>query len=109
MDKERLQETSVLLIAYAGDAYGHFNEAINQARAGDFEEADRELAAGRESIAEGHKAQIELLAAEGRGDDLTFSLLLVHAQDHLMMAMSFENVARQMIELCRDRTSGGQS
>lgn len=105
MDKIRMQDASVMLIAYAGDAYGHFNQAIVCAREDDFEAADAEMAAGRVSIAEAHKSQLELLAAEGRGECLDFSLLLVHAQDHLMTAMSFENIAREFITLYRERSA----
>lgn len=105
MDKTQIQDVSVMLIANAGDAYGHFNQAIACARKGDFEAADAEIAAGRTSIAAAHKSQLELLAAEGKGNELDLSLLLVHAQDHLMMAMSFENVAREFITLYRERSA----
>lgn len=103
MDREAVQMASVGLIANAGDAFSHFRAAIDRAREGALEEAEAELAAGRQGIAEAHKAQIDLLACEARGEGLELTLLLVHAQDHLMNAMTFESVAREFVELYRER------
>lgn len=99
MGKDELQELSCTLIACAGDAYGHFNTAINLASKGNFDAADGELKAGRASIAEGHKSQLALLQDEAMGSACPLGILEVHAQDHLMNAMSFENTARQIIAL----------
>lgn len=109
MDREAVQMASVGLIANAGDAFSHFRAAIDCAREGALEEAEAELAAGRQGIAEAHKAQIDLLACEGRGEGLELTLLLVHAQDHLMNAMTFESVAREFVELYRERAAGASS
>lgn len=109
MDKEAVQMASVGLIANAGDAFSHFRAAVDRAREGAFDEAEAELDAGRGGIAEAHKAQIDLLACEARGEDLELTLLLVHAQDHLMNAMTFESVAQEFVELYRGRRGEGAS
>lgn len=101
MGKDELQELSCVLIACAGDAYGHFNTAINLASEGSFDAAEGELKAGRVSVAEGHKSQLALLRDEAVGTTCPIGILEVHAQDHLMNAMSFENTARQIIALYR--------
>jgi PTS system cellobiose-specific IIA component len=101
MGRDELQELSCTLIACAGDAYGHFNTAINLASEGNFDAANDELKAGRASIAEGHKSQLALLQDEATGNACPIGILEVHAQDHLMNAMSFENTARQIIALYR--------
>ncbi len=36
---------------------------------------------------EAHDAQSDLLSAEADGKDLAYSILMVHAQDHLTMAL----------------------
>lgn len=101
MEKDKLQELSCTLVACAGDAYGHFNAAVNLASEGKFAAAEDELKAGRTSIAEGHKSQLALLQDEAMGASCPIGILEVHAQDHLMNAMSFENIARQPIALYR--------
>lgn len=106
MDIESVQMTSMGLIAHAGDAFSHFQSAIERAREADFSEADAEIEAGRQAIADAHKIQLDLLATEARGEDLSLTLLLVHAQDHLMSAMSFETVAREFVTLYRERSEG---
>lgn len=107
MDIESLQMASMGLIAHAGDAFSHFRSAIDRAREADFDEAEAEMEAGRQGIADAHKIQLELLAAEAKGEDLSLTLLLVHAQDHLMNAMSFETTAREFVTLYRERSERG--
>lgn len=102
MDKEAVIAASMELIAYAGEANACFHEAVASARKGDFAGAEGLIARGEKAIADAHKGQIDLLACEGKGDDLAFSLLLVHAQDHLMGAMMFESVAKEFVALYRD-------
>lgn len=102
MAPEEVQMACMQLIAAAGEAHADFYNAIEKARKLDFDGADADLTAGKKAIAEGHKAQIELLAAEGKGELGEIGLLLVHSQDHLMGAMMFETVAREFVTLYRD-------
>lgn len=106
MDVEAIQTASMELIAFGGEAFSCFHEAIAHARTGRLEDAQASMEEGRRAIASAHEVQIDLLAAEGRGEDMAFSLLLVHSQDHLMSAMMFENVAREFIELYSERAEG---
>ncbi len=106
MDVEALQMSSMELIANAGDASSHFRVAIDHARTGDFDAAESEIEAGHQGIVDAHKIQLNLLAAEARDEGLTLSLLLVHAQDHLMNAMTLETVAREFVMLYRERSKG---
>lgn len=46
-----------------------------------------------------HKSQTALLTQEASGDSLELSLLLIHGQDHLMTALTFIDVAKEIIEL----------
>ncbi len=102
MDKEAVQMMSFELVAHAGEATAHFTDAIKYAREGDFEAVDREIKAGDAEILEAHHAQTDLLRCEVTGEDIDFSLLLVHAQDHLMTTIVFERVAKELIEVYRE-------
>ena len=101
MTPDELNELSCMLIAYAGEAYAHFNKAIDLASEGDFEASDREVSEGREAIATAHKSQISLLQAVATDGVSGMGVLAVHAQDHLMNAMSFENTAKRIVALYR--------
>ena len=80
MEKEKMMECAMQIIAYAGSAFDYFNRAIETAEEGQLEEARQYL-------------------AEARGEDLPFSILMVHAQDHLTMAIFSERMAGHFLKL----------
>lgn len=102
MDKDQVQMTSFQLVAHAGDAFSHFYEAVVRAREGRFDEARASLDAGEACMNEAHRTQTELLAAEAQGEDIAFSLMLVHGQDHLMTTIMFGRMARELVEVYRE-------
>ncbi|CAM5379701.1 PTS lactose/cellobiose transporter subunit IIA OS=Lysinibacillus sphaericus OX=1421 GN=LS41612_07505 PE=4 SV=1 [Lysinibacillus sphaericus] len=55
--------------------------------------------AGNEALIEAHHAQTALLTQEAREEKVEVSMLLIHAQDHLMNAITFRDLAQEMIEL----------
>lgn len=101
MDKTQSQSVAFQVIAYSGDAFQHFYESVELAQKGKFDEAQKEYESGNESLNEAHKAQTDLLTAEANQEDVAFSVILVHAQDHLMTTIMYSRIAKQMIEMCR--------
>ena len=99
MEKEKMMECAMQIIAYAGSAFDYFNRAIEAAEEGQLEEARQYLADGKNELRHAHDAQTDLLAAEARGEDLPFSILMVHAQDHLMNAILMKDMANSIIKL----------
>ena len=99
VEKEQLQMISFQLISYAGDAFNHFYAAVNLAAEGKYDEAEEEIRVGDESLTLAHKSQTDLLTAEARQEDVPFSVILIHSQDHLMTTIMYERMAKQMIEM----------
>ena len=102
MDKEYVTSVSFQLVAHVGQASAFFDEAIAAARNGRFDDAEVALKQADQAIVEAHHTQTELLRAEVEGEQIEFSLLLVHAQDHLMTTITFGRLAREIIELYRE-------
>lgn len=75
------------IIAAAGKARTLAYEALEAAKAGEFERADELLAAANDASLEAHEAQTGLLVREASGDHMPVNVMLVHAQDHLMTSM----------------------
>ncbi|ERL10603.1 PTS system cellobiose-specific IIA component [Olsenella profusa DSM 13989] len=95
------------LIVHGGNARSDALQAISKARAGDFEAADALLAHGARELAVAHDIQTDQLSAEAREPGATeMTLLMAHAQDHLMNAMTVHDLATQMVELCRQLVGG---
>lgn len=99
IEKEEVIKESFKLISLAGDAYSSFVLAIDKAKKGNFEESEKLIKSGNEQLILAHRVQTNLLALESRGNDLTFSIILVHAQDHMTSAIMYEKLARNFIDL----------
>lgn len=89
------------IIINAGDCKNHCYTALSNVKEQKYEEADNELALAGEALAKAHDAQTEMLQKEAGGEKIQLSLLFVHAQDHLMTAISEKNLIEQIIELTK--------
>ncbi|MBJ8349071.1 MULTISPECIES: PTS lactose/cellobiose transporter subunit IIA [Streptococcus] len=87
------------LIMHGGDAKGKAVEAIREAKVGHFTEAHDLIKQANEALNIAHKSQTELLTQEASGDTVELSLLLIHGQDHLMTALTFIDMAKEVIAL----------
>ncbi|MGT2934099.1 PTS lactose/cellobiose transporter subunit IIA [Streptococcus catagoni] len=99
MTKEELTLLGFEIVAYAGDARSKLIEALNAAQKGDFDQAEILCQAANDCIIEAHKSQTGLLQAEAQGEDIAFSVTLMHGQDHLMTSMLLQDMMKHMIEL----------
>ncbi len=100
MSQEQL-EAIMGLIVNAGNAKSDAMEAIQAAKNGEFEEADEKLKAAEAALVEAHHAQTKLLTAEANGEVLTITLLTIHSQDHLMTSITFNDLAKEVIDVYR--------
>ena len=98
-----LEHIVMELIGKGGDARSLALEAFCAAGKGDFEKADTKIKCAEEALVSAHKVQAELIQKELNGDKTELSLLLVHAQDHIMNAMTVLDLVKEMIEMLRDR------
>ena len=98
MDNKNL-EIIMTLIANSGDAKSSSIEAIRAARRKDFKLAEESIENARKLLNKAHKSQTDLLTQEASGNSIEISLLLIHAQDHLMNAITTTDLAEEMIEL----------
>lgn len=89
------------MIAANGSARSYFVEAMEAAKEGNFEEADRLMEEGEKMLSEGHHAHGNLLTREASGDKVKVDLLLVHAEDQMMSAETFRIMAKEIIEIHR--------
>ncbi len=91
------EQEVMMLIMYGGDARSYSLRAIQAAENGAFDKAQTLMAQADESMAKAHEAQTKLIQDEVQGNDKTVSLLMVHAQDHVMNAMTMKELAVYLI------------
>ena len=87
------------LIANGGNAKSLAFEAIRKAKQGDIEGARKKLEESDKSLLEAHNSQTNMLTKEAQGDHMKVTLLVVHSQDHLMNAITFRDLAGEMVDL----------
>ena len=100
--EEQTLESIMGLIVNAGNAKSDAMEAIQAAKAGNFDEADEKIKSAEASLVEAHHSQTGLLTKEAKGEHMTVTLLTVHSQDHLMTAIAFTDLAKEIIDLHRE-------
>ena len=87
------------IINHGGNAKGLAYEALQAAEKGDFEESDKLLKESGKELTEAHHIQTKLIQEEAGGKKNEVTILLVHAQDHLMTAMEAKSLIEYMIRL----------
>lgn len=93
------EEVVFQIILYAGNARSMAMEAISLAKNKDISGAKEKLEAAKAELSEAHKTQIDLIQKESRGEETKITLLLVHAQDHFMNALTVNDFAGEFIDL----------
>ncbi len=96
---EPLEMAIMNIIINAGDCKNHAYMALNMANEGKYEDVEKEMELANEALGKAHDAQTEMLQKEAAGEKIELSVLFVHAQDHLMTAISEKNLIEQIIEL----------
>jgi PTS system cellobiose-specific IIA component len=87
------------IISSVGTARSCYIEAIQSAKTGNYEQAEKLITEGDESFALGHEAHAGLLTKEANeGEGSSVSLLILHAEDQLMSAEAFKIIAQEFID-----------
>lgn len=94
-----LEMTIFQLITHSGDAKSLLFEAIQLAKAGDLAGANAKVEAAEAKLGEAHQVQTGLIQSEAQGNPTEVSLLLIHAQDHLMNTIMFKDLSKELVEV----------
>ncbi|MBM6540188.1 PTS system, lactose-specific IIA component [Streptococcus dysgalactiae subsp. equisimilis] len=105
MNREEITLLGFEMVSYAGEARSKLLDALKAAQNGDFEKAEELVESANSSIVEAHHAQTSLLQKEAAGEDLAFSVTLMHGQDHLMTTLLLKDMMKHMIELYKRGTN----
>lgn len=89
------------IILHAGNAKAHAMMAIDAAEEGRFEEAETEIRQANDEMRQAHQVQFGLVRSEASGTPVEVNIILVHAQDHLTMAIMSIDFAERFVRLYR--------
>lgn len=89
------------LVVSSGNARSTAIEALRAARDENFEYSDKLMNEADQMILQSHQVQTEMIQNELNGEKVEVGLLMVHAQDHLMNAMTVMDLCKEMIEILK--------
>ena len=99
MNEQTINELSFQLILHSGNARSCAMEAIKLQKDRETEQAKNKLREADQEFTEAHKFQTSLIQREADGEQLDIQVILIHAQDHLMTALTVKDMAQEIIEL----------
>ena len=92
-------EAAFQLITHAGNARSSALMAVEAAREFDFAEAAKNMKEAADAMYEAHHIQTALVQQEAGGHPVPLNVILVHAQDHLTMAIEATKNAEEFIHI----------
>lgn len=93
------QEIIMQIILDGGNARSYSMEAIHYAKEGNIKAAREAIGKAIEALGSAHRIQTNLIQEEAAGNRMEMSLLMVHAQDHMMNAITIKDLAQEFIDM----------
>ena len=98
-----LEEVVMGLIINSGQARSLAYAALKQAKQGDFVAAKTMMEQSRTALNEAHLVQTQLIEADEGEGKTKMTLVMVHAQDHLMTSILAKELIGELIAIYRSR------
>lgn len=98
-EESRSIQFATMTILHAGNARKFISEAYKELSEFHFESARKKIEQAKEEALFAHREQSKIIRAESDGESLEFSLLLTHAQDTVMTAVSEMHIAKNLINI----------
>lgn len=96
-----LENQLMELIVYAGQCRSLLMQSLAMAREKKFSQAEDYLMQADNSLKRAHTIQTSLISLDEGEGKLPVSIIMVHAQDHLMNAVLLMDITKELIELHR--------
>lgn len=90
------EEVAFQIILHSGNAKSLCLEAIKAAREKNFEKSDQLFAQASKELTEAHNCQTESIRRSLLAKNAKINLLMVHAQDHIMNAITINDLAKEI-------------
>ncbi|HKM96902.1 MAG TPA: PTS lactose/cellobiose transporter subunit IIA [Buttiauxella sp.] len=98
-----LEEQVMGIIINAGQSRSLCYEALRSAKEGNFVDADEKMEEAQHYAREAHLVQTKLIEADEGEGKTKMTLVMVHAQDHLMTSILAKELVTELIDLYKTR------
>ena len=99
---EELQQAAFAIISIVGEAKASYMKALNLAKAGKAKEVEEEIRKGNKTLAQAHHEHFGMIQREAEGHTLEYFLLFTHAEDQLLTAEVFRDIAAELLEVYKE-------
>ncbi len=93
------ESNSFAIITYAGKAKSLAMQAISIAKKGQYKKSLQMIDEANENISKALQMHMVIIAKEGQGYQLPFSLLFMHAEDQLNSSQMIIEISKEFINL----------
>ncbi|MBW1252090.1 PTS lactose/cellobiose transporter subunit IIA [Pantoea allii] len=92
------------IITNAGESKSEAMMALQHAKRHEWQACDAALMRSKEAAGRAHAIQTQLIGLDEGEGKVPVTLVMVHAQDHLMTAMLANELIKEMIEMYRNKS-----
>ncbi|WP_214805347.1 MULTISPECIES: PTS lactose/cellobiose transporter subunit IIA [unclassified Exiguobacterium] len=104
-NEQTMEQVAFMMILHSGNARSTIREAIEVYKEESFEAFERLLTDAREQLKEAHQIHFGQVQKEASGEPTTLSLLLLHAEDHLMSTQTMLDLTSGLVEMMEHKFS----
>lgn len=101
------EQISFQIISHSGQARSHILESLRRYREGDVEGCRTLVSEASEMISKAHAVHFHLIQKDAQGEGRPLTLLLMHAEDHLMSTQTMRDLVQELIEIFEKGRKGG--
>ncbi|MFV0380907.1 MAG: PTS lactose/cellobiose transporter subunit IIA [Breznakia sp.] len=98
MEKSKVIEMAFEIISASGDAVDQFYRAVDSFKKKNIAEAIQCFQKGGDFLQAAHKVQTDLIQSEVNEEEIPYSLIMTHAQDHLNSAVNWQKMVKLLVE-----------
>lgn len=93
------EQVSFQIILHSGTARSKIIQSLREYREGNSAQSSTLLQEGEADLQVAHDIHFQMIQKEAGGEKTPFSLLLMHAEDHLMSTLTMKELVKEMLEI----------
>lgn len=94
-----LEQICMEIISSSGTARGLLLEAMDYIKPKNEEKIQELLQEANSLLRQAHRSQTSLMTGESNGQRVEMTVLVVHAQDHLMTTLTIRDLVEKLVEV----------
>ncbi len=103
VDELTLEQMAFMMILHSGNARSTIQEAIQLYKTSSYETFEEKIGEAREQLKEAHQTHFSQIQREANGEKTDVSLLLLHAEDHLMSTQTMLDLTAGLVEMVEQK------